>query len=107
MRAISYAGREDAELAVVQLVRKDEPVALVVVDTSTAFFSGEDENDNKQALDHAKWLRSISTRLPGNPTVLVCCHPRKKPGDDELVPRVAAPSLTNWTGILAVPRWVI
>jgi hypothetical protein len=49
-------------------------VALVVVDTSVAFYSGEDENDNTQAFAHSKDLRALH-ELPGRPTVVVACHP--------------------------------
>jgi hypothetical protein len=51
-------------------------LALVVVDTSAAYFETDDENNNMQALAHAKRLRELS-RLPGEPTVLICCHPTK------------------------------
>src|SRR6516165_10106485 len=72
-----YAGRDEAEIAIAELIHDRQEIALVVIDTSTAYFAGEDENDNKAALEHAKWLRSISKRIPGNPTILVCCHPIK------------------------------
>jgi RecA-family ATPase len=72
-----YAGREQAEIAIAELIHDRQDIALVIVDTSTAYFAGDDENDNKAALEHAKWLRSISRRVPGSPTVLVCCHPIK------------------------------
>jgi RecA-family ATPase len=51
-------------------------VSLVIVDTSAAFFEGDDENNNRQAIDHAKMLRDL-TELPGGPTILVPCHPTK------------------------------
>ena len=49
-------------------------VALVVVDTSVAFFSGADENNNVEAYAHALDLRALH-ELPGKPTVVVACHP--------------------------------
>jgi hypothetical protein len=49
-------------------------VALVIVDTSVAFFSGADENNNVEALAHAKDLRALK-ELPGGPTVVAACHP--------------------------------
>jgi hypothetical protein len=73
----------------------------VVVDTSTAYFSGDDENSNVQALEHAKWLRSLSTRIPANPTILVCCHPTKNSGEDALVPRGGGAFLNELDGNLA------
>ena len=40
-------------------------VSLVFVDTSSAFFEGEDENSNKQAGDHAQMCES-SPIFPAN-----------------------------------------
>ena len=61
-------------------------VTLVIVDTSAAYFEGDDENDNKQAGDHARLLRNF-TVLPGGPCVLAACHPPKNATDDNLLPR--------------------
>lgn len=52
-------------------------VALVVVDTSVAFFSGGDENSNTEAYAHSRDLRALHD-LPGKPTVVVACHPADK-----------------------------
>ena len=65
---------------------KHGPFALVFVDTSAAFFSGEDENSNTQMGAHARTLRSL-VNLPGGPTVIVTCHPIKSPNNDNLLPR--------------------
>jgi hypothetical protein len=61
-------------------------VALVVVDTSAAYFEGNDENDNVQAGNHARAMRGL-VDLPGGPTVLVTSHPVKNPDLENLVPR--------------------
>jgi hypothetical protein len=60
--------------------------SLVVIDTSAAYYEGQDENDNVQAGQHARRLRELVT-LPGGPTVPVCCHPPKNAGDESLLPR--------------------
>src|SRR4051812_30885726 len=60
--------------------------ALVVVDTSAAYFPGDAENDNVQMGAHARRLRKLVT-LPGEPTVLINCHPVKNAGPDNLLPR--------------------
>jgi hypothetical protein len=61
--------------------------ALVVVDTSAAFFSYEDENDNVQARQHAQDCRRL-TQISGGPAVLVLCHPVKGAASpDQLQPR--------------------
>ena len=63
-----------------------KPISLVIVDTSVAYFSYEDENDNMQTKLHAQDLRNLIA-LPGSPAVLTLCHPVKNPARDNLVPR--------------------
>lgn len=67
-------------------VEKIGPVALVVVDTSAAYFEGDQENDNVQMGAHARRMRTLVT-LPGEPCVLIACHPVKNAGPDNLLPR--------------------
>lgn len=59
---------------------------LIVVDTSQAFFLGDDENSNSQMVNHAKAMRRL-TQLPGNPCVIILTHPVKNPSRDNLLPR--------------------
>jgi hypothetical protein len=59
---------------------------FIVIDSSAAFFEGDDENNNAQASRHASNLRELTT-LPGNPCVLALCHPPKNAGEDNLQPR--------------------
>src|SRR6516164_7600016 len=96
-----YAGRDEAEIAIAELIHDRQEIALVVIDTSTAYFDGEDENNNIAFLQHAKWLRSISTRVPGNPTVLVCCHPIKNATEDNMLPRGGSAFVNEMDGNLA------
>jgi hypothetical protein len=63
------------------------PFALVVIDTSAAFFEGDDENNNAQMGAHARTLRSYINSISGGPTILVTCHPVKNPNQDSLLPR--------------------
>jgi hypothetical protein len=62
------------------------PFGLVIVDTSAAYFQGDDENSNTQLGAHARKLRSL-VDLPGGPTVIVTCHPTKTPNMENLLPR--------------------
>src|SRR5262249_7567512 len=78
-----------------------QELALVVVDTSAAYFETDDENNNMQALAHAKRLRELS-RLPGGPTVLICCHPTKNA--ENLVPRGGGAFLNEVDGNLTCRR---
>jgi energy-coupling factor transporter ATP-binding protein EcfA2 len=61
-------------------------LVAIFVDTSAAFYSAEDENDNVSMRRHASALRELTT-LPGNPTVFVLCHPTKSATKDNLLPR--------------------
>ncbi|MEF2548529.1 AAA family ATPase [Aurantimonas sp. E1-2-R+4] len=61
-------------------------VDLVIVDTSAAYFQGQDENANVELGRHARELRSLTT-LPGHPCVMVACHPTKNAASDNLLPR--------------------
>jgi hypothetical protein len=56
----------------------------VIVDTSSAFFEGEEENNNVQAGRHARTLRGL-IEVKGEPMVLVGCHPIKS--GENLLPR--------------------
>jgi hypothetical protein len=71
-------------------------VSLIVVDTSAAYFGGEDENDNVQMGKHARTL----TTLPGGPCVLVCCHPTKNASSDNLLPRGGGSFIAEMDGNL-------
>jgi hypothetical protein len=73
--------------AVTQEIAAFGDVSLVIADTSPSLFEGDNENDNKQMIDHAKNLRRLCD-LPGRPTALALCHPVKTPnGPDSLLPR--------------------
>ncbi|WP_430421864.1 AAA family ATPase [Methylibium petroleiphilum] len=61
-------------------------LVAVFVDTSAAFFFGNDDNGNVDQYEHASKLRSLTT-LPGRPLVFVLCHPTKSASKENLVPR--------------------
>lgn len=75
------------------------PFGLIVVDTSAAYNMGNDENDNLQARRHAAMFRDLCN-LPGNPTVLVLCHPTKSATRDTLLPRGGGAFLNEVDGNL-------
>ena len=79
------------------------PVTLVIVDTSAAYYSGDDENDNKQMGEHARMLRSF-VNLSGNPTVLTTCHPTKNPDMTNLLPRGGGAFIAEMDGNLVAIR---
>ena len=51
--------------------------ALLIIDTSAAYFAGDNENDNVQLGQHASNMREL--RIPGGPCTLINCHPPKNP----------------------------
>jgi hypothetical protein len=59
---------------------------LVIVDTSPAFFEGDDESSRSQMGAHALLLRTLIDTVPGGPCVLALCHPVKNPDLNNLLP---------------------
>jgi AAA domain-containing protein len=78
-------------------------VALIVVDTSAAYFEGDDENANKPAGDHARRFRDL-TKLSGGPCVVVACHPPKNAADDNLTPRGGGAFIAEMDGNLTASK---
>src|SRR5262245_39808823 len=73
---------------------------FVIVDTSAAYFLKDDENSNPQMGEHARLLRSL-TKLPGDPCVLVLCHPIKYVTDQsQLLPRGGGAFIAEMDGNL-------
>jgi hypothetical protein len=77
--------------------------SLVVIDTSPAYFGGEDENNNPQMGHHARCQRAF-TDLPGGPTVISCCHPTKGADSESLLPRGGGAFLNEMDGNLAAVK---
>jgi AAA domain-containing protein len=86
-----------------EVARKGLNLAYVVVDTAAAYNMGDDENSNTQAGTYARQLRSL-TSLPGGPCVVVLCHPTKRAGDDDLMPRGGGAFLAEVDGNTAAVR---
>ena len=79
-------------------------IDLVIVDTSAAYFLGEEENSNAQMGHHARTLRTL-TELPGQPCVLVLCHPIKNAADQtQLLPRGGGAFIAEMDGNLTLWR---
>ncbi len=69
-----------------KIVSEIDGVSAVFVDTSAAFYIGDNENDNVAMRLHASAMRML-TELPGKPAVFVLCHPTKNASKDALLPR--------------------
>jgi hypothetical protein len=79
------------------------PIDFLIVDTSAAYFEGEDENSNTQMGVHARRLREL-VKLPGGPCVLVACHPVKNPSPDNILPRGGGAFLAEVDGNLTLSK---
>jgi hypothetical protein len=69
-----------------EAIRIGGEFGLVIVDTGPVFYEGDDENNRTQQGSHAQLLRDLITIVPGNPTVMVNCHPVKSATSENLVP---------------------
>ena len=88
------------QAAIAAEVEKLGGVALVVIDTTAAYFEGDEENSNTQAGNYARMQRSLIDTLPGGPTILALCHPVKNAPDDGLLPRGGGAYLNEVDGNL-------
>jgi len=80
-------------------------VALVVIDTSAAYYEGTEVNSNTEQAAHARRFRELIA-LPGGPTVLVNCHPVKNAAPDNLLPLGAGAFLNEIDGnLICIVDW--
>lgn len=77
--------------------------AMVIIDTSAAYFTGDDENGNVAMGKHARNLRQLTT-LPGSPCVLVACHPTKNADQSNLLPRGGGAFIVELDGNLTCQK---
>ncbi len=76
---------------------------LVVVDTSAAYFQGQEENSNTELGRHGRDLRTLTT-LPGSPCVIVACHPVKAADATNLLPRGGGAFIAELDGNLVLVK---
>ena len=76
----------------------------MIVDTSAAYFLGNEELSNTQMGSYARVLRKLTT-LPGHPCVVVLCHPIKHVVEpSQLLPRGGSAYLAEMDGNLTLWR---
>lgn len=90
------------------------PLAMIVGDTASSFFPGDDENSNVQSGQYARTLRGLAD-CEGNPAVMMLTHPIKNASRSNLLPRGGGAflnevdgNLTTWsevTGELTELHW--
>ncbi len=81
-------------------IKQVGPISLIIVDTAAAYFEGDDENLNTQFGDFARRTLRPLTMMPGEPCVVVACHPVKNASDDNLIPRGGGSLLNEMDGNL-------
>lgn len=74
---------------------------LVVIDTFAAYFDGDDENSNAQALDFARLVRKIAA-FPAKPAVIMPAHPVKNATRSNLTPKGGSSLLNEVDGNLTL-----
>ena len=77
--------------------------SLIVVDTSAAYFEGDEANSNSQMAAHGRMLRSLC-EAPGGPCVVIACHPIKNAADDNLTPYGGGAFLNEVDGNLTAKK---
>lgn len=88
----TFSIRADMEL-LKAAAEKLPNLVLVVVDTFAAYFDGDDENSNAQALDFARVVRKL-TVMQSKPAVIMPAHPVKNATRSNLSPKGGS-SLVN------------
>jgi hypothetical protein len=78
------------------------PLALIVGDTASSFFPGDDENNNVQAGSYARSLRGFTEQCKGKPAVVALCHPVKNAARNNLLPRGGGAFLNELDGNLTL-----
>lgn len=94
---------EKTEALAAEIKAAGQQLAGVFVDTAAAYFEGDDDNNNVQMGGYARLLRSL-TQLPGNPASFTLCHPTKRAGDDDLVPKGGGAFLNEIDGNVALRK---
>jgi|SRR5580704_3942340 predicted transcriptional regulator len=103
IRGTAVSLSEDFERIRDEVVETVGELVMVVVDTSPAYFQGDEENSNAQMGDWARTLRKL-TELPGKPTVVANCHPAKNAEDGALLPRGGGAFVNEVDGNLTCVR---
>jgi hypothetical protein len=89
---------QEAEVLQKDIVGLGVPLSLIVGDTASSFFPGDDENSNVQAGTYARTLRSFTEKCAGRPAVVALCHPVKNATRTNLLPRGGGAFLNELDG---------
>lgn len=76
-------------------------LTLVVIDTFAAYFDGDDENSNAQALDFARVVRKVAA-FDAKPAIIMPAHPVKNATRSNLTPKGGSSLLNEVDGNLTL-----
>jgi hypothetical protein len=93
---------EGAEALRQDMYRLGVPLALIVGDTASSFFPGDDENSNVQSGGYARALRRLTIECPGSPALVALSHPVKNASAGNLLPRGGGAFLNELDGNLTL-----
>ena len=85
----------------VEMIGKLPNVVCIIVDTFAAYFDGDNENDNAQALDFARMLRTL-TQAHSKPCIVMPAHPVKNATRSTLTPKGGSSLLNEVDGNLTI-----
>lgn len=92
---------EEVEALKEAIARIGVSFALIIGDTASSFFPGDDENNNVQAGAYARTLRTLHD-CPGTPAIVALCHPVKGAARGNLLPRGGGAFLNELDGNLVL-----
>ena len=93
---------DEADALKVEIAGLGVPFVLIVGDTASSFFPGDNENDNVQAGSYARTLRTFTEDCEGQPAVVVLSHPTKGASRGNLLPRGGGAFLNELDGNLVL-----
>jgi hypothetical protein len=92
---------EEADILRHQIAALGVPLGLIIGDTAASYFPGDDENNNVQAGQYGRTMRSF-TACDGKPAVLLLSHPVKNASRENLLPRGGGAFLNELDGNLTL-----
>jgi hypothetical protein len=96
----TFSIRADLE-RLAQEIERLPNLKLIVIDTFAAYFDGDDENSNAQAMDFAQLVRKLAA-CGGKPAVVMPAHPVKNATKGNLTPKGGSSLLNEVDGNLTL-----
>jgi hypothetical protein len=88
---------EDARKQLDAELQAQGPFSLIAIDSSMAYFEGDEQNSSVQMYNHAQQFRRLA-QTGNRPTVIATCNPVKNAADDNLLPMGGSTFLNETDG---------